>query len=88
MDTTARTWSEHPSLDALAELPGIQVLGSQLRAGMVLLDPDLKTPAASLDHKVRTVRGSGAVRFLALNYDHRAFEPVSVRANALVWVAA
>lgn len=88
-NTSPRIWSdEHPSLDVLVELPGVQVLGSQLRAGMVLLDPDLMTPAASLDHKTRTTRGSGEVSFLALDYDRRAYGTVSVRANALVWVAA
>lgn len=84
----ARIWSEHPSLDTLTELPGVQVLGSKLRAGMVLLDPELKTPAASLDHKTRSVRGSGDVNFLALDYDRRTFGPVAVHANTLVWVAA
>jgi hypothetical protein len=85
---TPRIWpGEHPSLDTLAELPGVQVLGSKLCAGMVLLDPELKTPAASLDHKTRTARGSGEVSFLAFDYDRRTLDTVSVRANALVWVA-
>lgn len=84
---TPRVWPEHPSLDTLTELPGVQVLGSKLRAGMVLLDPELKTPAASLDHKVPSARGSGEVSFLALDYDRRALNTVSVHANALVWVA-
>jgi hypothetical protein len=85
---TPRIWSEHPSLDTLTELPGIQVPGSKLCAGMVLLDPDLKTPAASLDHKTRTVRGSGDVSFLVLDYDQRTFDTIAIHASTLVWVAA
>lgn len=86
---TPRIWpEEHPSLDALTELSGVQVVASKLRAGMVLLDPDLKTPAASLDHKTRSVRGSGDVSFLAFDYDRRTLDTVTVHANTLVWVAA
>jgi len=89
MTATPRIWSDgHPALDALDALPAVQVRGSALRAGMVLLDPDLMTPAASLDHKVRPARGSGNVAFLALDYDRRAFDTISVHANALVWVAS
>lgn len=88
MATTARTWSEIPALDTMAELPGVQIVASKLRAGMVLLDPELKTPGAVLDHKNRSARGSGNVEFLAYDYDRRNYVPVSLHANTLVWVAA
>lgn len=87
--TKPRIWTgDHPKLDTLEPVAGVQIAGSALKPGMVLLDPQLMTPAASLDKKVRSARNSGQVSFLALDYDRRAYETVAVGANSMIWVAA
>lgn len=74
--------------DILSAVPVVSVLGSGLRAGMVLVDPELETPAVELDHRTRSARGSGEVSFLAYDYEVRNWATVSVRTNALVKVMA
>lgn len=84
-----RVWiGEHPKLDTLGATAGVQIKGSALKPGMVLLDPQLMAPAASLDKKVDSPRNSGQVSFLALDYDHNAYEIVTVGANSMIWVVA
>lgn len=87
--TRPRIWTgDHPKLDTLEAMAGVQIAGSALKPGMVLLDPSLMTPAASLDKKVRSARSSGQVSFLVFDLDSRTFDTVSVGANSMVWVAA
>ena len=87
--TKPRIWTgDHPKLDTLEAVAGVQVLGSALKPGMVLLDPDLMTPVVSLDKKVRSARNSGQVSFLVLDFDRKAYETVAVGANSMIWVAA
>ena len=84
-----RIWEEHPTtLDSLTALAGVQIPGSKLREGMLLLDPVLMTPGVSLDKKTPAQRGSGNVSFLAFNLDQHDYLTVSVHANAMVWVAS
>jgi hypothetical protein len=83
-----RIWTnEHPDLDDLVEMPAVAIDAANLRPGRVLLDPDLKTPGASLDKKVPSARNSGAVSFLIYDYDDRTYKSLSLHRNATVWVA-
>lgn len=69
--TTSRTAKIHhdfTAVDTLSTPDTIQVKGSALRAGMILVD-DLGCPAVALDHKVRAPRNSGAVAFLVNDLD-------------------
>lgn len=87
--TRPRIWTgDHPKLDTLEAMAGVQIAGSALKPGMVLLDPDLMTPAASLDKKVSSARNSGQVSFLVFDLDGRTYDTVSVGANSMIWVAA
>lgn len=85
-----RVWTDgvHPDLDVLSELPAVAIGAAHLREGMVLLDPELKTPAASLDKKVPSAPRSGAISFLIYDYDDRTYKPLSLHHNVSVWVAA
>lgn len=66
---------EHPRFIAT-------VTGSQLRAGMVVLDDELCTPAVGLDHRVRATPRSGLIAFLVNDFGrggwrHLEFHPRS-----------
>lgn len=56
-------------VDVLSQPPTVEVCGRNLRAGMVLVDPDLGTPAVGLDHKVQAPRNSGSVAFLCADLE-------------------
>jgi hypothetical protein len=64
------------------------VKASALRSGMVLLDPELGTPEAVIDHKMRTQRGSGDVRFLVQSLDSGRYSEVNIFGHATVNVLA
>lgn len=90
-NTTAyvnRTDTVRDDLDTLQAVATVLVPGRLLKAGMVLVDPELDTPAAEVDHRTKTTRGSGERSFLAYDYDARNWIPVSVHANALIKVMA
>ena len=58
------------------------VTGSQLKAGMVVLDDELGIPAVGLDHRVRATPRSGLIAFLVNDFDrggwrHLEFHPRS-----------
>jgi len=75
-------------LDTFAALPYVEIKGSALRAGMILIDPELHTPIGEVDHKMRSQRGSGAVSFLMFDFDARSWTTESVTANGIVKVMA
>lgn len=74
--------------DTLEAVPGITVPAPELRDGMVLLDPEFDTPAAVIDHRMRTVRGSGEVKLLVHDLDARRYTETSVRATTTVRIMA
>lgn len=86
--TAARILAETESVDTLEPMPSTTVLASSLKPGMVLLDPELMTPAAVVDHRVKAVRGLGTVAYLVLDLDARRYDTVSLRAGAPILVAA
>ncbi len=57
----------------------VEIPASKLKECMVLMDPELGTPLLWLDHKMRTVRNSGSVRWLAHNLETGRIEEVSLR---------
>ena len=69
MPTRPRVLLDGADVDALDPLdgtvPAARVTATRLREGMVLLDPDLGTPAAWLDQRQRTAPRSGEVQWLA-----------------------
>ena len=51
------------------------VKATNLKPGMVLVDPLTGAPAFEIDHKMRTIAGSGMVRFFGIDLDtHRYAE--------------
>jgi hypothetical protein len=75
-------------LDPMAAVPVVSIPGRDLRAGMVLVDPELHTPIGEVDHKMRAPRLSGLVAFLMFDFDAHNWTSESVRANGSVKVMA
>lgn len=73
-------------LDPLESVPVVEIRGSELRAGMVLVDAELETPIGEVDHKLRAVRGTGCVSFLLFDFDAKNWTTSSVRANGTIRV--
>lgn len=83
-----RTNGVRDDLDTLTSVRTVSVLARLLKAGMVLVDPKLDTPAAEIDHRTRAVRGSGEVAFLIFDYDARNWFSQSFHANTQIKVMA
>lgn len=64
------------------------VTASRLRECMVLMDPDLGTPLMWLDHRLRSTRNSGDVKWMAHNLDTGRLETLNLRASADLAVLA
>lgn len=47
----------------------VEVVARNLREGMVLMDAELGTPAAAIDHRVSATRNSGGIAFLVEDLD-------------------
>jgi len=85
VNTTATVRDDLGTLDAV---PTVSIPGSALKAGMVLVDPDFDTPAGEVDHRMKTTRGSGEVKFLMFDFDAREWTTQSVHHNAMIKVMA
>lgn len=68
-------------------MPSVEVTGDKLRAGMVLVD-ELGCPSAGLDHKTRAPRNSGAVAFLAYDFDNRSLVTLTLTVRRTYRVVA
>lgn len=76
-------------LDPFATPATVDVLASQLREGMVLVDPILGTPAFWIDQKLRAEARSGSVKLNVWDLEDNRFQTnFRVTANALVAVVA
>lgn len=89
-NTTAyvRPEGDSGSLDTLAVVPVAEVPGRKLRAGMILTDRDLDTPAAEIDHFSRGPRNSGSRVVWYRDLDTKRFESVLVHGGSLIRVMA
>lgn len=56
----ARIFADGETVGPLDTFEPVMVEAAKLRPGMVLLDPDLNTPAYAIDHRLRAQRGSGS----------------------------
>ena len=65
---TLRPIIDDAPIDCLDTFEAVEVLGRNLRPGMMILD-ELDTVCIVLDHKVPATRNSGCVAFLAENID-------------------
>lgn len=80
------------TLKSLDALDPVEVKGSELQAGMAILD-EFHCPVLVLDHKVRATRRSGSVEFMAWKLEGRFadgsnFGRVDFHRNRTVTVAA
>jgi hypothetical protein len=64
------------------------VKATRLREGMVIMDPELGTPALWLDHRTRSTRGSGSVSWYAHDLETGRFGPHTFHENHQVNVLA
>jgi len=60
--------------------------GGELRPGMVLLDPELRTPEYAVDHRVGRAR-DGQVEYLVEDLDRGGWLRLNLTANKLFSVA-
>lgn len=91
MSTTAyvnRADAVRDDLDTMEAVSTVSIPARSLKAGMVLVDPELDTPAAEIDHRTRTTRGSGEISFLVFDYDTRNWATVSFHENVSIKVMA
>lgn len=86
MTRSALIVTDDTDLDLLAQFDGLEVAGRNLRDGMVILDPDLGTPAIVLDHKQRG--SNGAVQFFAEDVEAGGRFTFRLLATRTVTVAA
>lgn len=84
---TAAILQTTDSLDLLAT-NATMVKASSLRECMVLMDPELGTPLMWLDHRLRSTRNSGEVKWLAHNLETGRIETISFRASLELAVLA
>lgn len=75
-------------LDTLTPVPTVSILGRLIKAGMVLVDPDLDTPVVEVDHRMRAQPGSGEAVFLVFDYDRGQWMEERFHSNSLVKVMA
>lgn len=75
-------------INTLSEVAAVELPATGLRPGMVLVDPELRTPAAAVDHRMRTIRGSGEVRYLVTNLDAPGWSEINLSARGTVLVMA
>lgn len=73
-------------IDTMDAVDTVDVAANALRPGMVLVDPELLTPAVAIDHRMRAVRGSGEVRYLVADLDNGGWSEVGLRTMATVKV--
>lgn len=87
--TTARVYDAIPNdIDPFTVLPAVTLRANQLRAGHLLLDPELGTPSYTIDHRTRAPRNSGQLTFLAFDHETNRYEQLMFSPAAEVPVAA
>lgn len=72
------------TLDTFGQPESVPVAATALREGMVLLDPDLGTPAAWLDHRQRAAARSGSVQWLAHDLETGRLTTVTLHRSTTV----
>ena len=75
-------------IDVLSQPEFVEIPAKDVKEGMVLLDPFLSTPVAAVDHKMRSVRDSGCVRFFCADLEDGGWREVSILASVMVKVIA
>jgi len=75
------------NIDTLSQPATTEVLGSALKAGMVLVD-ELGCPTAGLDHKIRALRNSGSAAFLVADFDRGGWRQDHFHRNVRFTVVA
>jgi hypothetical protein len=85
--TAAKAIEDANAIDML-DTSAKDILASSLRECMVLMDPELGTPAVWLDHKVRATRSSGQVTWAAHDLETGRLVTINLRSTMKVSVLA
>lgn len=90
--TRPRILADDETVDALDTFPVVMVKARDLKPGMLLLDAELGTAVAAIDHRNRAPQGSGAAVWFVEVLDAafmgaRGYTEVVTHANALLPVA-
>ena len=89
MTNTAAVLDTVDHLGPLDQPTHATIRADRLREGMVLLDPDLRTPLYWIDNRLRSPRGSGQVKVNVWNLEDNRFETgVLITGRAMVPVIA
>lgn len=75
-------------IDTLEAVDTVELRADALRPGMVLVDPELMTPAVAVDHRMRTVRGSGQTCYMVADLENGGWSEVALRSTLTVMVMA
>lgn len=86
--STARIFESHPQLTTIDSFDSVKIAARNLREGMVILDPELGTPAVSIDHRNRSTRGTGDMKFFVYDYETRRLEEMNIAPATMVSVVA
>lgn len=88
--TTPRpaTFDAFDQIDTLSQPQTIEVIARNLKDGMVLVDPELGTPAVGLDHRIRSTRNSGNVSFLVADLENGGWRDLHLTGSVTVKVMA
>lgn len=85
--STAAIIENADQIDTLAT-ESVKIPASKLKECMVLMDPETGTPLMWLDHKMRTVRNSGSVHWMAHNLETGRIEEINLFAKLQLSVLA
>ena len=86
--TTAAILESVDHLDPFAQPAMTQVPATRVRECMVLLDPELGTPAYWIDHRIPSTPRSGQAEFMVHNLETGRFERLAITGHVEVPVMA
>lgn len=75
-------------IDALSTPATVEVRASDLKEGMVLVDPFLGTPLCGVDHKLPSPRNSGCVRLFCADLEDGGWCDRVILSSVMVKVIA
>lgn len=85
--TTPVILADNEAVDPFAT-KATEIKATSLKPGHVLMDPELGTPAAMIDHRIPATRGAGTVAYLVNDLDRGGWTKIEIHANKSVSVLA
>lgn len=80
--------TDFTNIDSMSNPTYVAIKVENLREGMVVLDPELGTPALGIDHRITAARGSGNVSWFAADLEEGGWTQLNLRKGITVQVIA